>query len=99
MITYDTLKDLAMVLSKMINCRYVAFHKSFSFNDDVFINFSDYKMVWHKADKIPHGFWVCDFKRSVLNSLEDLPDLDWSKCQFDCGEKEGEPKVHRMESI
>lgn len=78
MVTYDTLKELALVLSKMTGYRYVSFSSSDS--DDLIVDLSDSKMRWY-----PLGFWICESECRIFE-LRDLPDLDWSQCLFDCKE-------------
>lgn len=83
MITYDTLKELAQALSKITGYRYIAFCESY--NGDLFVNFSNSKMMWHSLES--HGFWAYELDHQLLD-LGDLPKLNWSKCQFDCEEAE-----------
>ena len=85
MITYDTLKELAHALSKITGFRYIAFRKSFY--GDLFVCFSDCKMLWHETKKDPFGIWLCSLDRAIF-TVNDLPKLDWRKCQFDCKEAE-----------
>lgn len=90
MITYESLRELALVLSKVTGYRYVAFCEVYK--GDLFISFSAHEMSWHEPKSIPYAFWVGDLERQVLN-LRDIPNLDWSKCQFDCKEAENEQNV------
>lgn len=83
MITYESLKELARALSKITGYRYVAFRKSFY--GDLFVCWSDCKMLWHQTKENPFGLWLCSLDRTIL-TIQDLPNLDWSKCQFDCEE-------------
>lgn len=86
MITYESLKELAQSLSKVTGHRYVAFYE-----DNViglFINLSNSEMMWHSPMSLQYGFWYGGSDYRVLSlKLSDLPELDWSKCQFDCEEK------------
>lgn len=86
MITYETLKELAHALSKITGYRYVAFRATNT--TDLFIDFSNIKMKWYLSSD-QYGFWVGNlrFERLILD-LKDIPNLDWSKCQFDCKEAE-----------
>lgn len=86
MITYETLKELAIALSKMTGYRYVAFCKSY--RGDLFITFSDSEMSWRVPKSIQIIPWVNEFVCCGVLPVKDLPDLDWSKCQFDCKEAE-----------
>ena len=83
MITYDTLRELAHALSMVTGYRYVAYHATDT--ADLFIDFSNFEMEWY----YPYGFWTGGLDRQVLD-LRDIPDLDWSKCQFDCKEADNE---------
>ena len=87
MITYESLKELAMALSKVTNKRYVAFE---SFDDGYEINVSvcDEKMIWNKPSK-GEEYWDNndDVDYFTFCSGEYVQfDFDWSKCQFDCKE-------------
>lgn len=89
MITYKSLKELALVLSKITGYRYVSFYEAGT--SDLFISLSKFKMRWYPSEIYQYGgFWVGDLNLQVLNLqiLGDLPFLDWSKCQFDCKEEE-----------
>lgn len=85
MITYDTLKELAQALSKVTGYRYVAFYGSF--NNKFITNVSDSKMLWYPSELRPPGFWTNESDCQILD-LSDIPNLDWSQCQFDCKEAE-----------
>lgn len=85
MINYDTLKELALVLSKITGYRYVAFCESNAISD-LLINFSNSQMRWYPTEVHPYGFWVDELDCQLLD-LGDLPFLNWSECQFDCEEK------------
>lgn len=92
MITYDTLRELAHTLSKVTGYRYVAFRKS---NTTVlFILLSDSEMAGYSSKSINSRFWSGAMDFQTLN-LRDIPNLDWSKCQFDCEEKENEEETYR----
>lgn len=83
MITYEVLKELAQVLSKVTGYRYVAFCESY--RGDLFITFSDSEMSWHTPKSIQSIPWADELDCGVLPVMN-LPKLDWSKCQFDCKE-------------
>lgn len=87
MITYESLKELAHALSKVTGYRFVSFGKSYQGN--VLVTFSDSKMSWHKSMFLLFGVWLDGLSSSVLY-VKDLPNLDWSKCQFDCKESDNE---------
>ena len=87
MITYEALKELAHALSKVTGYRYVAFRKSYTVGLGLFIILSDSEMAWCSSENIPYKYWSGGMDYHTVN-LIDIPNLDWSKCQFDC--KEGE---------
>lgn len=92
MITYDTLKELAQALSKVIGFRYIAFDK---IGYDLNISFSNEKMEWFSIDSAhrdkfeTEGYWDEHSNYFVLNCRQ-TPSIDWSKCQFDCKEADNE---------
>ena len=85
MITYDTLKAGAWALSKITGYRYVAFCESYKAT--LSIKLSDSEMTWHLAKASPFGCWTYGL-HSVELTVKNLPNIDWSKCQFDCREAE-----------
>lgn len=86
MVTYKSLRELAQSLSRVTGYRYIAF--SASINDELFIHLSDSKMIWHSANlRNNSGYWLNEAYYQVFEFLTVLPELDWSKCQFDCEEE------------
>lgn len=83
MITYESLKELAHALSRATGYRYVAFRKAFF--GDLLVCLSDRKMLWREPKEDHFGVWRCCLDRIIV-PIQDLPKLDWSKCQFDCKE-------------
>ena len=92
MITYESLKELAHALSKVIGFRYIAFDK---IAYDLNISFSNEKMEWFSIDPAHRdklgtkGYWDEHSNYFVLNCRQN-PNIDWSKCQFDCKEDDND---------
>lgn len=87
MITYESLKELAHALSKVTGYRYVAFYGSLK--NKFITNVSDSEMLWYPSEQRPPGIWINESDCQILD-LRDIPNLDWSKCQFDCKEADNE---------
>lgn len=90
MITYESLKELAHNLSKVMGFRYIAFGK---IDNTLNISFSNEQMEWisigsaHREKFRADGYWNEHSNYCVLNWRQN-PLIDWSKCQFDCKEEE-----------
>ena len=96
MITYESLKELAHALSKLTENRYVTFELFDSLAyfygiEGIRVNASNEVFNWIPNKPDP-GFyhWEGLPSFSFLFEVDEKPDIDWSKCQFDCKEADNE---------
>lgn len=89
MITNKNLEELAMALSKITGFRYIAFDR---IENEMNTTFSNAVMPWieispRRGESLgAKGYWDDNGCDSFAFPLYELPDIDWSMCQFDCKE-------------
>lgn len=97
MITYELLKELALVFAKITGYRYISFNRV---SKEIDINFSEEKMRWipiidpiRKLDLEADGLWNGFWDYYSLRYHGEILDIDWSKCLFDCKEADNEEET------